>query len=138
MMKNHSDFTVHLHRDGELHSFPPGAHIPDWAQELITNPYVHGEGAPDPRAAAGVRASSPDPERPGPAEERAEAGADEPGAEDLDADTAPADGDLSRPPESGIGSGQPVWAEYARSKGVDVHADWKREDIIAACAKAGC
>lgn len=131
-MQNHSDFAVHLHRDGMLHTFPPGAHIPDWAQELITNPYVRGEATPDPREATRVRAWSPEPERPASAQTREEPVTHEPAA-----DTAPAEGDLARPPESGIGSGQPVWAEYARSKGVEVAADWKREDIIAACVQAG-
>ena len=148
-MQNHSDSTVHLHRDGVLHSFPPRAHIPDWAQKLITNPYVRGEDAPDPRAAAQVRALAPGHARPAPTPAPEEpvaddapvdaddADADEATEAEPDADTAPAAADSSRPPENGIGSGQPVWAEYAKSKGIDVQADWKREDIIAACAQAG-
>lgn len=128
-MQNRSDFTVHLHRDGVLHSFAPGQDVPDWAAKKITNPYVRGEDASDPRVPQQVTAArAPQPE-PIPATSD---------ADDPDADTAPAGGGLSRPPESGIGSGQPVWAEYARSKGIEVSADWKREDIIAACAKAGC
>jgi hypothetical protein len=137
MMKNHSDFTVHLHRDGALHSFAPGDPLPDWTQGMITNPYVLGEGAPDPRAAARVRAGAPEPAQP------AAAAAPTPDvpvsdAPVPDADATPTAADSSRPPENGIGSGQPVWAEYARSNGIEVEPDWKREDIIAACAKAGC
>lgn len=133
MMKNHSESTVHLHHDGLLHTFRPGDEIPDWASEQITNPYVRGDGAPDSAAASRLRAWAPEPERAAPAPKREQDADEEPGA-----DMALAEGDPSRPPENGIGSGQPVWAEYARSKGIEVAADWKREDIIAACAQAGC
>jgi hypothetical protein len=45
------------------------------------------------------------------------------------------DGDV--PPQAGAGSGRDVWADYAEQNGVDVHDDWKRDQIIAACQKAG-
>jgi len=31
-------YAVHLHKDGELHSFLPGDEVPEWAAKLITNP----------------------------------------------------------------------------------------------------
>ncbi len=132
-MKNHSDFAVHLHRDGLLHTFRPGDPMPDWAAEMITNPYVLGGDKPDASAAAQVRAWAPGHSAAGPAP----AAAIDDTTDEPDADTAPADGDPSRPAESGVGSTRTAWEEYARSKGIEVSADWKREDIIAACAQAG-
>ncbi|WP_029932517.1 hypothetical protein [Nocardia otitidiscaviarum] len=45
------------------------------------------------------------------------------------------------PPQGGPGASRQRWADYASpllaAKGVEVQADWKREDIIAACEKAG-
>ncbi|MGV9540923.1 hypothetical protein ACWDSF_06320 [Nocardia beijingensis] len=41
------------------------------------------------------------------------------------------------PPQGGPGASRQKWADYAATKGVEVQADWKREDIIAACEKAG-
>ena len=41
------------------------------------------------------------------------------------------------PPRGGQGSGRDAWAAYAASKGVDVPAEASRDDIVAACEKAG-
>lgn len=41
------------------------------------------------------------------------------------------------PPKTGAGSGVDAWKAYAASKGVDVAALDKREDIVAALEKAG-
>lgn len=41
------------------------------------------------------------------------------------------------PPQGGSGASRQNWADYAAANGVEVESDWKREDIIAACEKAG-
>lgn len=41
------------------------------------------------------------------------------------------------PPQGGAGASRQRWADYAASNGVQVQDDWKREDIIDACEKAG-
>ncbi|MBF6411040.1 hypothetical protein [Nocardia farcinica] len=53
----------------------------------------------------------------------------------VDGETSdPADGP---PPQGGAGASRQRWADYAASNGVQVQDDWKREDIIDACEKAG-
>ncbi|WP_280186284.1 MULTISPECIES: hypothetical protein [Nocardia] len=49
---------------------------------------------------------------------------------------APDSGD-GPPPQGGSGASRQRWADYAESKDIEVQDDWKREDIIAACEKAG-
>ena len=44
---------------------------------------------------------------------------------------------VSEPSRSGRGSGTEAWRSFAESKGVAVHADMSRDDIIAACEQAG-
>lgn len=41
------------------------------------------------------------------------------------------------PPRSGRGSGIEAWRRYAERHGVDAGPDMSREDIIAACERAG-
>jgi hypothetical protein len=41
------------------------------------------------------------------------------------------------PPKAGPGASQQAWADYAASKGVEVHPDWKRDDIVAELEKLG-
>jgi hypothetical protein len=40
-MKNESEYTVHLGKDGVTHTVPPGEEFPDWAKP--ENPYVTGK-----------------------------------------------------------------------------------------------
>ena len=44
---------------------------------------------------------------------------------------------LEAPPQGGPGSGKDVWAQYAAANGVEVSDNATRDDIIAACEKAG-
>lgn len=108
-MKLGGQYAVHLHKDGELHSFLPGDDVPDWAAKLITNPLAWGDAEP----------TVPDP--------------------DHEPDREPATGPVERdgvPAKSGVGSSRQAWADYAESKGIEVDPDWKREDIIEAVEKA--
>lgn len=58
-------------------------------------------------------------------------------AQDPEPVFVPAEDDPSgAPPKSGSGASRQAWADYAESKGVEVDADWKREDIIAAVENA--
>ncbi len=41
------------------------------------------------------------------------------------------------PRQGGAGATRQRWADYATDRGVEVQEDWKREDIIEACEKAG-
>lgn len=41
------------------------------------------------------------------------------------------------PPHKGPGASRQAWVDYAESHGVEVSDTAKREDIIAACKKAG-
>ena len=41
------------------------------------------------------------------------------------------------PPQGGPGASRKLWADYATANGVAVEFAWKRDDIIAACEKAG-
>jgi hypothetical protein len=43
-VKNQSEYTVHLQKDGVTESFGPDEEIPAWAAKLITNPLVTGKG----------------------------------------------------------------------------------------------
>ena len=56
------------------------------------------------------------------------------GDESADSDSDEADGP---PPQSGPGASRRLWAEYAQAHDVVVEAAWKRDDIIAACQRAG-
>lgn len=120
-MHNRSDYTVHLHRDGVLHSFAPGQHLPDWARELIGNRLVLGEDTA--RAEPLPVASAP-----GPAADATEESGDEP---------AVGETVEGRPPEAGPAASRAVWEAYATGRGITVDSDWKREDIIGACTAAG-
>lgn len=100
--------------NGEVHGFGPRSVVPDWARAKITNPHVWD--------------SPSDPVEPhrvaGPATEvsRADVGVPD---------------QSSPPPQGGVGASRQKWVDYATSKGLVVRSDWKREDIIAACEKAG-
>ncbi|MEV0357110.1 hypothetical protein AB0H71_13715 [Nocardia sp. NPDC050697] len=106
-MKLRGEFAVHLQRDGERHTFLPGDDVPEWAAKQIKNPLAWGEGEKAPEPTPAVVSDSGD----GP------------------------------PPQGGAGASRQRWADYATpllaAKGVEVQEDWKREDIIAACEKAG-
>lgn len=41
------------------------------------------------------------------------------------------------PPQGGPGASRQVWADYATRNRVPVQDDWRRDDIIEACKKAG-
>lgn len=45
--------------------------------------------------------------------------------------------DAGPPPKTGKGSSADAWALYAEQRGVKVELDAKRDDIVAACEKAG-
>lgn len=102
-MKNNSEYTVHLHQDGVLHSFEPGDEFPSWAAKLVHNPLVTGHKSDSGDAGGGNPAPASD----------------------------------GVPPQAGAGSGRDAWADYAEQHGVDVDEDWKRDQIIDACKKAG-
>lgn len=44
---------------------------------------------------------------------------------------------LEVPPKSGAGSSAWAWVVYAKSAGLEVKPDAKRDDVIAACEAAG-
>ncbi|MDX3027480.1 hypothetical protein [Streptomyces scabiei] len=46
-------------------------------------------------------------------------------------------GSASEPARSGKGSGLEVWRSFAERNGVGVDSDMSRDDIIAACERAG-
>jgi hypothetical protein len=100
--------------DGGVHGFGPNSDVPDWARKMITNPHVW-DSAPEP-----ILIGSKTPP-----------------------DALPSGGDVpveledGPPPQGGTGATRQRWADYASSKGVALEADWKREDIIAACETAG-
>lgn len=45
--------------------------------------------------------------------------------------------DVQAPPQGGPGSGKEAWTQYAAAKSVTVPEDASRDEIIAACKKAG-
>ncbi|RJO74167.1 hypothetical protein D5S18_18615 [Nocardia panacis] len=102
---------VHLHHEGELHSFLPGDTVPEWAAERITNP--HAWEPPTGAPAVSVTAEED---------------------EDADSDQGDLDG---IPAQAGPGASRARWASYAVANGVAVEEAWKRDDIIAACEAAG-
>lgn len=98
---------------GEVEHFVPGtseSDLPDWAAERITNPAVW-----DAEAQAVVLGDSAEP----------------------DGRVPESSSTSGPPPKAGAGSSVSAWAEYARSVGVVVDADAKRDDIIASCEAAG-
>jgi hypothetical protein len=104
---------VHCYKDGKTHVFGPDDTVPDWARKQIRRPDVW--------------------------DDKAEL-ADETG-HNAHVHFAPdAEGD-GPPPQGGPGASRQKWVDYATpllaKKGVEVQADWKREDIIAACETAG-
>lgn len=100
-------YSVHLLKDGVLHSFLPGDDVPDWAAKQITNPHAWETVEDD------VPAAQPEPV------------------------FVPVEDDpTGAPPKSGSGASRQAWADHAESKGVEVNPDWKREDIIAAVESA--
>lgn len=130
---NRSDGTVHLrHANGDLHTFYPGDALPDWAVQRITNPYVLGHAKADPKAWAQVRAPRGQHQAP-PVRRLNPPTPESPDVEDVEGEAL----DSERPPETGTASGRERWATYATSKGVEYQSGWKREEIIAACVKAG-
>ncbi|WP_280319873.1 hypothetical protein [Nocardia wallacei] len=102
--------------DGGVRGFGPESDVPDWAREKITNPHVW-DTPPEPVVIGKSGGEATD---------------DPAGSETVE--TQSSDGP---PPQGGTGATRQRWADYATSKGVEVDADWKREDIIAACEKAG-
>ncbi|MEU3528826.1 hypothetical protein AB0E62_34095 [Streptomyces sp. NPDC038707] len=46
-------------------------------------------------------------------------------------------GEVTEPARSGKGSGVKEWRAYAEARGVTVDPDMSRDDIIAACERAG-
>lgn len=110
---------VHVADDkGDVQAFGPGSTVPEWARKKITNPNVWASQAPVQTVEAVVV--------PGGAASMPSAAGGTGGAA-LD----------GPPPQGGAGASRQKWADYATSKGVTVEADWKREDIIAACELAG-
>ncbi|MEV0367513.1 hypothetical protein [Nocardia fusca] len=101
---------------GSVHGFGPDSVVPDWARKKITNPHVWDSATEQPEPVAVV------------------VGAGGGGGEGKNITVESADGP---PPQGGTGATRQRWADYASSKGVEVRGDWKREDIIAACEKAG-
>lgn len=67
----------------------------------------------------------------------AEAADDETGAEQEQDETVETSSDVPVPPQGGPGSGKDVWAQYAAANGVSVPGGASRDEIIAACEKAG-
>ncbi|MCC3333587.1 hypothetical protein [Nocardia abscessus] len=94
---------------GTVHAFGPDHVVPDWARNKITNPNVWADAEKAADESAAIDS------------------ADEPATENPD----------GPPPQGGPGASRQKWADYASAHGVEVEADWKREDIIAACEKAG-
>ena len=112
-------YTVYLTgKDGQVHAFGPGDSVPDWARARITNPLAWGDQAETAKPVA------------------AEVAATQPKVVD-ESPVSHASGDDGPPPQGGPGASRKVWADYAASNGVVVDSTWKREDIIAACEKAG-
>lgn len=102
--------------DGGVHGFGPDSVLPDWAKEKITNPHVWESLQTETLVAVGRGGEGGTPE--------------------LTAETT--DGP---PPQGGAGASRQRWVDYAGPRlsklGIEIQADWKREDIIAACEKAG-
>lgn len=108
--------------DGGVHGFGPDSVLPDWAKEKITNPHVW-ESLQTETVVTVARGG--------------EGGASDPGAGGAPTGET-ADGP---PPQGGAGASRQRWVDYAAPRlnklGIEIQADWKREDIIAACEKAG-
>ena len=117
---------THVHvpvRDKSGHTvgvevFGPNDRLPDWAVQAISNP------------AAWVGDVWPGQEAADQAERDAEEAARRSAAGGQGGDEEP-------PPRNGSGSGVDAWADYSRRHGVEVPAEAKREDIIAALDTAG-
>ena len=107
-MKLGGDYAIHMHGgNGQLYSFLPGDDLPDWAAARIDNPYTREETEP-----AEV---TDDPEVKQESDQH---------------------GDM--PPRKGPAATRQAWADYATNvKHIEVDADWKREDIIAAVDAQG-
>ncbi|MEU2013104.1 hypothetical protein [Nocardia sp. NPDC019302] len=114
-MKLGGEFAVHLRKDDDLVTFLPGDDVPEWAAKQITNPLAWGKQPDRVEVAVGPGGSTSFGER-------------------LSSDGKTPDGP---PPQGGAGASRQKWADYAAANGVEVEADWKREDIITACEKAG-
>lgn len=105
-------YTVYLtDQDGKLHTFGPGSDVPEWARRAIDNSLAWD--TPPSKDEELVFAAS---------EDHGESVAS-PAAEP--------------PPQGGPGASRKVWADWAADHKVAVEDDWKRDDIIAACKKAG-
>lgn len=54
-----------------------------------------------------------------------------------DRETEASEEDSEVPPKGGPSATRERWADYAKSKGLAVRDEWKRDDIIAAMENAG-
>lgn len=128
--------TVHVHGHG---IYRPGDKLPTEVRKLLAdNPRVWGEDD-----------GQEEPTRPGPSEtalagdavlaelEAARARIAELEAAGSGSGSGSEDDGDGPPPKAGPGSGASAWVEYSKSKGVDVPADARRDDVIAALEKAG-
>ena len=109
------------------HSFLPGDDVPEWARKLITNPHAwEADTADEPDS---------DDEDSGAADlDDSEAGGE---SDPVDTPTPAPDALSEAPAKTGPGASRQKWADFAAANGVEVDQSWKREDIIAACEKAG-
>ncbi|MFA4080480.1 hypothetical protein ONA92_02040 [Mycobacteroides salmoniphilum] len=134
--------------EGVFHSFLPGQKVPDWVVNLVTNPLAlvgdpqdagsdPDEGGPDDgQPSAPVAPTGPDGGEP--------AASVEPGPVVVGPGAGRGGGQPSAPnpaaeppPQAGAGSGRDAWAQYASAQGVTVLEEWRRDQIIDACRKAG-
>lgn len=136
-IKNQSTFNVPISGpDGHVHHTLPGDVFPEWAE--VTNPLVVGDQLVDDETReARYREDL--------AKLQAQYGIDESKSEDAGDDAGAGDDSGSEsgksasgvPPRKGPGSGVDAWADYALDKEVEIEQGMSRDEIIAACEKAG-
>lgn len=114
-----------------------GKRVPRWAESQITNPDLWASRPPATRA--GDDAGAPDSEEPtlGDADDDAEHCTSDDESDEEDDGDADVLSESGVPPRSGTGGTRQRWADYAEAHGVTVAAEWKRDDIIGACERAG-
>jgi hypothetical protein len=116
--------------DGKVRHVLPGDVFPEWAE--VSNPNVIGDQLMDDETRAARFAQEL-------AELKAKHGyTDDTPDEEVgpgDADSPPGEG---RPPaRAGRGSSVEAWADYALDHNVEISDNQSRDEIIAACEKAG-